>query len=128
MDFIWYQNLNKPFLTPPAFVFGIVWSVLYLLITISFILYIQKEIEKKDILAIGIFVAGLILNFMWTYVFFNLHLVFLCLLMILLMIVLLIYNIFLFYKKSKMSAYLLIPYLIWLLFASYLNFEILRLN
>ena len=124
----WYQTLNKPFLTPPAAVFPIAWSILYLLITISFILYIKKSLSLKDIIHLSLFFSGLILNFLWTPIFFKLHDMKLALMIIVMIIFLLIPNIILFYKKDKLSGLLLIPYLIWLLFAFYLNYQLIKLN
>lgn len=124
----WYQTLNKPFLTPPAVVFPIAWSILYLLITISFILYIKKSLSLKDIIPLSLFFSGLILNFLWTPIFFKLHDMKLALMIIVMIIFLLIPNIILFYKKDKLSGLLLIPYLIWLLFAFYLNYQLIKLN
>ena len=124
MQSIWYKNLNKSILTPPSKVFMIAWSILYFLITLSFIFYIKSGLSKKDILPLFLFFMGLILNFSWGYIFFKKHEILLGFFIIAGIIFLLIPTIILFYKKNKISGLLLIPYLIWLLFALYLNFDI----
>ena len=124
MKLLWYKSLTKPAFTPPAKVFTIAWIILYTLITISFILYSKSGLTKKDIIPLILFFLGLVLNFSWSFVFFVRHEILLGAFMIIGMIFLLIPNIILFYKKEHLSGILLIPYLLWLLFALYLNFGI----
>lgn len=124
MKSMWYQNLIKPYLTPPAKVFTIAWIILYTLITISCVLYIKSGITKKDILPLGLFILGLILNFSWSYTFFVKHEILLAAFMIAMMLFLLVPVMILFYKKRPVSGFLLIPYFLWLIFALYLNFGI----
>lgn len=128
MNLSWYQTLIKPSLTPPPIVFPIAWSILYFLIFLSFLFYIRKIKNLKDFFPLSLFFSGLILNFLWTPVFFKIHDMKLALAIIVLIILLLIPNIILFYKKDKLSGILLIPYLIWLLFAFYLNYQFIKLN
>ncbi len=122
MNLSWYNTLNKPPMTPPSFIFGIVWGILYILIIISFVFYIRKGVGFRDILPLSFFLTGLVLNFLWPFVFFLLHEITLSFVLIILMILLLVITIILFYKKSKISALLLLPYLFWLIYAAYLNF------
>lgn len=124
MKSIWYQNLIKPALLPPAKVFTVVWIILYTLITISFVLYIKSGLTKKDILPIALFILGLILNFSWGFIFFVKHEILLGAFMIMGMIFLLVPVLILFYKKCPITGILLIPYFLWLIFALYLNFGI----
>lgn len=124
MQNLWYKSLNKSVLTPPAKVFTICWAILYFLITVSFILYLKSGISKKDIIPIALFILGIILNFSWSYVFFVRHEILLSVFVIIGIILLLVPTIILFYKKRKVSGLLLLPYLMWLLFALYLNFDI----
>jgi len=128
MKSIWYESLNKSILTPPSKAFSIAWTILYFLITLSFIIYIKAGLSKKDILPVVLFVLGLILNFSWGFVFFVKHEILLAGFMIIGMIFLLVPVIILFYMKVKLSGILLVPYLFWLFFALYLNFYIFLNN
>ncbi len=115
---IWYKELNKSNLTPPDYIFGIVWSILYTLIAISFFIYTNTFYTNKGLILFNI---QLILNLTWPYLFFQKRLI--CWAFINLVLL----NIFAwmtykeFFKYSKVSSYLLIPYLIWIFFALYLN-------
>lgn len=122
MKSLWYQSLNKSFLTPSTKFFSIAWVILYSLITLSFVIYIKAGLSKKDILPLILFFLGLILNFSWSFIFFVKHEILLAAFAIIGMIFLLIPVIILFYMKIKISGILLIPYLLWLFFALYLNF------
>ena len=124
MKSLWYKSLMKPVLTPPAKIFTVAWIILYTLITISFVLYSKSGLTKKDILPLSLFFFGLILNFSWSFIFFVKHEILLAAFMIVGMIFLLVPTIILFYKKYALSGILLVPYLVWLLFALYLNFGI----
>lgn len=126
--FSWYNTIAKPALTPPASVFPPVWTVLYIMIGLSFIFYIKDGIKKEDTLALTFFFVQLILNLLWSPVFFGLHNIKLAMIIVILMIIFVLATIICFYKKSKPAAFLLIPYLIWISFAAYLNFGIMRLN
>lgn len=124
MKSLWYESLYKSFLTPSGKVFSIAWVILYSLITLSFIIYIRAGLSKKDILPVTLFLSGLILNLSWSFIFFIKHEILLAAFMIIGMIFLLVPVIILFYMKIKLSGILLIPYLLWLFFALYLNFYI----
>lgn len=125
---LWYQTLNKSILTPSGVVFSIVWPILYILMAISVFLYIKEGINKEKIFSLLIFGAQLTLNLLWSPIFFISHNINLAFIIILLLLILVWWNIILFYKTSKLAAYLLAPYFMWLIFAAYLNFEIIRLN
>ncbi len=125
----WYVSLNKPFFSPPNWVFGPVWTILYTLIGISFFLIIKKGWNTKKITrARNLFLAQLILNFIWTPIFFGLRMPLLALFVILGMDILVILTIRKFYPLSKWAAYLLLPYLAWISFATLLNAAIVILN
>jgi tryptophan-rich sensory protein len=123
-----YATLSKPFFAPPANVFGPAWTILYVLMGISVYL-IWQEKENHDISsAIKFFVIQLILNFFWTIIFFrwnNLGFAFYEILVLLVSIGL---TIFYFKKISKTAAYLLLPYVLWVLYATILTFSIWNLN
>ncbi len=127
-DSLWYYSLNKSPFTPPAWIFPVVWTILYLMIAISFLFFIKDGFSKDKIFPTVIFIIQLILNFCWSPVYFGLHNIALAFFIIILLIIFVFINIILFYKKSKIAAYLLIPYFIWIIFAAYLNFEIFMLN
>lgn len=114
----WYKNINKSSLTPPNYVFGIIWPILYTLIGISFFVYINSFYTNKGLI---LFTIQLVLNLIWPYLFFEKR--FLC--VSLLNIILLNVFVFLTYnefnKASTLSSQLLIPYMIWIFFAMYLN-------
>lgn len=117
-----FKTLAKPPLSPPGFLFPIVWTVLYTLMGISH--YLTKDCKKCN----EIYVKQLIVNLAWSIIFFTFKLRLLAFLTIILLIYLIIEMIITFYKENKISAYLQIPYLIWCIFASYLNLFIYILN
>jgi tryptophan-rich sensory protein len=122
----WYLNLNKSSLTPPGYIFSIVWITLYILISIS--VWIVWKKEKKISLPIILYIIQLILNFAWSPLFFKYHLINESLLLLLLIWILVFIIIDLFYSINKIAGLLLIPYLIWLSFAFYLNYYIVENN
>lgn len=128
MDLIWYNSLNKPALNPPNWIFAPMWGIIYFLMFCSFLLMIYSgtNIDKKP--AIILFVTQLLLNFSWSPIFFYFHNIKLAFVIIFFLNLFLILTIISFFKISKISAILLIPYLLWLIFATYLNFEFMRLN
>lgn len=125
----WYRTLNKPFFSPPNWIFGPVWTTLYLLMGISAFLIWQKGLKKKKVKeAITYFGIQLFLNFIWTFLFFGLRNPLLGLIDIVVLWIFIVLTILKFYKLSKPAAYMLIPYLLWVSFATILNFSILILN
>lgn len=121
-----YASLEKPPLSPSGFIFPIVWSIIYILMGIS--LYIVSEYEYKKEENYLIYIIQLVVNSLWTLLFFGFNLKFLSFLWILLLIVLVITMLISFYKTNKWAGILNIPYLLWLMFAAYLNFGIYILN
>lgn len=117
------SDLIKPVLFPPDILFPIVWSILYLLMTISIFITTKKDDELYKIYFIQLFV-----NALWSPLFFGLKYYFIALLWLILLIVLVVIMIYKMMFKNKVAAYLQIPYLIWLLFATYLNLSIYLLN
>jgi translocator protein len=125
----WYAMLNKPFFSPPNWIFGPVWTLLYLLMGISIYLIWEKGIQKKKVKhAVYLFASQLTANFLWSILFFGLRSPILGLIDIVIMIVLIGLTIRSFYPLSKTAAYLLVPYLAWVSFATLLNLAILLLN
>lgn len=120
-----YQSFNKPPLSPPGIVFPIVWSILYILMGISF--YLSKKKEENDKIN-STYYLGLAINLIWPFIFFNFNLYFIAALWIVLIIIMLIKLMVLYSKVNKLSTYLQIPYLLWLCFALYLNIGVFILN
>ena len=124
----WYATLNKPVFAPPNWIFGPVWTLLYFLMGISFYL-IWKQGWKKKIRAAGMFfLAQLGLNFIWSPIFFGLRAPLLGLIVIVTMWVLIVMTMKRFYPLSRLAFYLLVPYLLWVSFATLLNVAIVVLN
>ncbi len=125
-----YSTINKPPLSPPSILFPIVWSILFILMGISAaIIYNTKTAtlrEKNS--AISTYALSLFFNFFWSIIFFNLRWFFFAFIWILLLLYLIISTIKKYYKISPTAAYLQIPYLVWVCFATYLNFAIWYLN
>lgn len=125
----WYDTLSKPFFSPPAWVFGPVWTILYIMIGISlFLVWTKKADSDIKRSALYIFFAQLFLNAIWSPIFFGLQSPFTALIIIALLWVTIIININIFYKVSKTAALLLVPYLLWVSFATVLNFALWQLN
>jgi len=125
----WYIFLNKPFFSPPNWIFGPVWTILYALMGISVFLIWQKGIKNKiNREAVTLFVIQLILNGIWTPIFFGLKNLFLALIVIVAMLYFIYQTISAFSKIDKKAAYLLYPYMAWVSFATLLNFSVWILN
>lgn len=123
----WYATLNKAPFNPPNFVFGPVWTTLYLLMGLSLYLVLIEKV-KLNSLAVKVFSFQLFLNFMWTFIFFGLKDPLFAFIEVVLFALSIAYTIKVFYKISKNAAYLLIPYLAWVTFASILNLFVVLLN
>lgn len=124
----WYATLHKPFFSPPNWIFAPVWTVLYILMGVSLYLVISdkgKVIREK---AIQIFVAQLVLNVTWSIVFFGMKNPMLAFVNILVLWIAIFLTIKSFYKINKLAGNLLIPYIIWVSFATLLNLSIIILN
>lgn len=122
-----YTTLQKPPFSPPGIVFPIVWTVLYFLMGISSYL-ICKSYHRKRKQAIALYFGQLFLNFIWPILFFTCQSYFLALIELFILLYVVIKMILLFFKVNKVSGWLQIPYLLWLLFATYLNMAIVFLN
>lgn len=126
---IWYATLNKPPFSPPNWIFGPVWTLLYFLMGVSFYLIWKQGWAKKKIRTAGeYFLAQLALNFVWTPIFFGLKSTLTALLVIIALWITIVLTMKKFYPLSKLSFYLLIPYLLWVSFATLLNAAIVVLN
>ena len=122
-----YKNLKKPDFTPPSRVFKIVWPILYILMAASLYLILTSE-ETVKIWAILIFLFQLFLNIIWSPVFFLLKKIKKALLISIILTISVLFMIFVFYEISPLSAFLQIPYFLWLCFATVLNMKFVKLN
>lgn len=124
----WYESLNKPAWTPPNWVFPIIWPILYLMMAVSAWI-IWKDFgfryAKEELRWFGI---QLVLNAAWSWLFFGEHLIGTALGEILLLWVAILFTIMLFWKKSHTAGWLLLPYLVWVSYASVLNYTIFQMN
>ena len=124
----WYENLQRPALTPPNWVFGPVWTVLYIMIAVSIFLFVKNHKTGSGFGIYFLIALHLIANVSWTALFFRLKSPGLALVDILLLDVSLILMIYWFWQTSRMASALLWPYLLWVLFATYLNVAFYVLN
>lgn len=128
MNLNWYNSLNKPELTPPSEIFGPVWYFIYALIFISFFILLNKKTMLDKRPAVFLFLIQLIVNFSWGPVFFfykNIPLSFGIIMLLLILIIMVMIS---FYRISKLSSMLFLPYLFWVSFAAYLNYKIMVMN
>ncbi|QRV19291.1 TspO/MBR family protein [Lacrimispora saccharolytica] len=122
-----YSSLNKPSFSPPAYIFSVVWTFLYILMGISsYLIFVSGNASSgKALILYGI---QLFVNFCWSIIFFGFSQYLLAFLWLILLIILIILMIQQFYKINPVAAYLQIPYLLWCIFAAILNYTILMLN
>lgn len=126
-----YGSIVKPPLSPPSIVFPIVWTILFILMGISSaIIYLKGKADSKVNITDSVFlyILNLIVNFSWSIIFFNFRMFFLAFICIVILWLIIFAMIVAFGKISKLSAYLQIPYLLWVTFAGYLNLAIFLLN
>ncbi len=125
----WYAQLNKPWFNPPNWLFSPVWTSLYIMMGIALWLVWKSDAPQKlKQRAIYLFAAQLVLNFFWSLIFFNLHQIGWALVEIIAMWATILLTIFAFAKVNKMAAWLLVPYISWVSFASILNYSVCELN
>jgi translocator protein len=125
----WYSQLIQLNFSPPNWLFGPVWTILYILMGISLFLIWQKGLKKKDLkFAFGIFLLQLLFNAWWSILFFGLKDPKLAFVDIVILWFLIVFVIYLFSGIRKLAAWLLVPYLLWVSFATILNYGIWVLN
>lgn len=124
--FMDYNELNKPPLSPPGFIFGIVWTILYILMGISYGILDYKNLIDTN--TKNIYYLQLFVNLLWPIAFFVFKWRLFAFIWLLLLVALIIKMIIKFYRRDKIAAYLQIPYLLWSIFASYLNIGVYLLN
>jgi tryptophan-rich sensory protein len=125
----WYATINKPWFNPPNWIFGPVWTSLYVMMGIAFYLIWKSDaVPSLKSQAITLFFIQLIVNFLWSIIFFYLQQPGWAFFDIVIMWVMILLTIFSFGKISSTAAWLLVPYICWVSFASVLNFAIWKLN
>ena len=124
---VWYSTLSLPSLNPPSWVFGPVWTILYILMGIALYLIWQSNSKDRN-RVLWLFAVQLVLNAIWSPIFFGTHAIGLALVIIIFMWSAIAMTIFVSQKISKTIAWLLVPYIAWVSFATYLNFALWWLN
>jgi tryptophan-rich sensory protein len=124
-----YMEFNKPSFSPPSWVFPVVWTILFLLMAIAaYRIWLRGKQGENVTKALTLYAIQLILNFLWTIIFFRFQLYGLAFLELLLLLVFIVMTAFEFNKFDKLAAYLMIPYILWVSFAGVLNYAIWMLN
>lgn len=122
-----YDKINEPPLSPPAWLFPVVWSILFILMGVSAAMVYNENSPQTDN-ALFVYAVSLVLNFAWTIFFFNLQSFLVSFIILLALWVSILLTIILYFRINKVAAWLQIPYLIWVAFAGYLNLAIVFLN
>ena len=125
----WYQEISKPTWNPPNWIFGPVWTTLYVLMGIAlYLVWKDDRVSRIKDTALLLFVFQLIFNFSWSYIFFDRHQIGLAFAEILILLALIILTIISFSRVNKLAAWLLVPYVSWVSFAAILNYTIWQMN
>ena len=125
----WYLTLNKPSFNPPNWIFGPVWTILYIIIGISAYLVWQKRNHIRHFpRTVAIYFIQLILNLLWSFIFFYAHRLEVALFEIIALLIVIMINARVFYKIDKTAGLLFIPYILWVSFATLLTYSIYSLN
>jgi tryptophan-rich sensory protein len=125
----WYAGIAKPSFNPPNWIFGPVWTLLYALMGLAAYLVYEKGLKRPEVKkALAVFAAQLLLNALWSIVFFGAHMILGAAVVIVLLWAMILATILLFTKISKTAAYLLVPYILWVTFAAVLNVSFYVLN
>ena len=125
----WYATLTKPSFNPPSWIFAPVWTTLFVLIGISLYMVWNKGLQDKKVkISLFIFGVQLVLNVLWSFLFFGLHSPFYAFLEIIILWAAIVLTIVNFFKVSRTAGLLLLPYIFWVSFAAILTFSIWRLN
>lgn len=121
-----FRLVNKPVLAPPGWVFPVAWTILYILMGIAS--YLVLTSGKPNDAALTVYGIQLVFNFFWSIIFFNLEMYLFAFIWLVVLWLLIFKTAILFYQISKPAGYLMIPYLLWVAFAGYLNLSIYLLN
>jgi len=125
----WYVNLNKPIFNPPNWLFGPVWTMLYILMGIALFLVWQKGLKNKNVrFAFWFFIMHLAFNTLWSIIFFGVKNIGLAMVDIAILWLMVLALLYFFYEIDKRATWLIVPYFLWISFASLLNYSIWILN
>lgn len=125
----WYQFVNKSPLTPPNYIFAPVWTILFLMMGISsYLIFRERKNDKSVNSALILFAVQFILNILWSILFFGLKAPLFAFIEIIFLWLFILMTILSFIKINKLAGYLLVPYIVWVSFASYLNLMVYLLN
>lgn len=127
-DNFWFATLEKPAIYPPPATFGIVWTVLYLLMGLALAMVVTARGAPGRGLAMGVFVVQFLLNLAWSPVFFGMQLLVPAFYLLLAIDLAVLVTVVLFYRVRPLAAWLLVPYLAWVLFAAVLNWQFVQAN
>jgi tryptophan-rich sensory protein len=123
-----FEEVNKPPLSPPGWLFPVVWTILYVLMGIALYLVVTTKTRENKVPALASFGVQLFFNFFWSIIFFNAQAYLFAFVWLILLWIAIVVNIYFFNRINNTSAKLLIPYLVWVTFAGYLNLGIYILN
>ncbi|CAH0289736.1 Tryptophan-rich protein TspO [Pedobacter sp. Bi27] len=125
----WYRTINKPSFNPPDWLFGPVWTTLYVLIGIAaYLVWVRRDKIVHFPRTVAIYLIQLILNLAWSFIFFYLHEIGFALSEIILLLIIIVINGLVFYKINKWAGLIFIPYFLWVSFATILTYNIFMLN
>ncbi|MDI6851650.1 MAG: tryptophan-rich sensory protein [bacterium] len=124
----WYKEINRPSFTPPSWLFAPAWTLLFILMGLAFYYVWLNNFGHNRTLVIGIFALQLVLNLLWSLLFFGLRSPLTALIEIVVLWFVILLNIILFFRVSRVAGYLLVPYLLWVTFATVINLAIYLLN
>lgn len=125
----WYRTINKPSFNPPDWLFGPVWTTLYVLIGIAaYLVWVRRDKIVHFPRTVAIYLIQLILNLAWSFIFFYLHEIGFALAEIILLLIIIVINGLVFYKINKWAGLIFIPYFLWVSFATILTYNIFMLN
>ncbi|MFA7662931.1 MAG: TspO/MBR family protein [Patescibacteria group bacterium] len=126
---VWFAGLVKPALNPPAWLFAPVWTILFALMGIAVFLVWQKGLKRPEVKdALSIFIGQLVLNTLWSIIFFGMQNPMVAFIEVIILWVAILATIAIFARISKSAAWLLVPYILWVSFAAYLNYGLWILN
>lgn len=124
-----FARMNKPAFSPPGWLFPVVWTILYALMGLaSYLVIVADKPQEEKALPIKLYGLQLAFNFFWSIIFFNMQRYYFAFAWLVVLWVLIILTTYFFYRVSKPAAYLMIPYLLWVTFAGYLNLGVAILN
>ncbi len=125
----WYKTINRPSFNPPDWVFAPVWTSIFIMIGVaSYLVWRKRKVVTGYGWSVVVYILQLLLNLMWSYLFFFHHQIGFALIEIIILLIAIIANAFIFFRINKVAGLLYIPYILWVSFASYLTYSIFILN